>query len=500
MGTYDWNDMSTGGFWTTDTAGVSQPGPWQQGSFPRITANGAAPVTITVGAEEQLTGIFNVTDGTNLTINGTGSLNMVGGAGKGGIINGGSNAVLTINVPITGGDDGTIVTPSNGGRLFLDGTSTYTGGTSLNSSTTLIFFNNDSAFGTGTMNVDLDSTTGFVPLLAQGGTQTVSVTRTLSNNWVVPMKTLGAGINFAADPNTPLVLTGNWDLQNDSSNPLTLRLRNNGVDSSPLTISGVIGSSPDATNGIALTANNNGRIILTGANTYTGPTIVSQGTTQATLEAVDGVGLPSNSTLVLDGGVYQPTTSSFTRSLDSVVWQGGFPSNGGGFSAHVNDLTVNINNNGSTIPWADDFAIVPGGAIRGPLQFGSASANKKTIWVNPIDLNPSANPSAIRTITVTAGAGGDSAEIQGVISNTTDGATFVEKWHRHSDIGCREYLFRRNERKCRDIAARQRSRTANYRRINIERWNAVQHQRRHDHSPKHHHRYRRQHARRIKRF
>jgi autotransporter-associated beta strand protein len=137
--------------------------------------------------------------------------------------------------------------------------------------------------------------------------------------------------------------------------------------------------------------------------------------------------LPTNSVLQLNGGVLQ-TSGTFNRPLSSnfgqqnVYW--GFPDTqtapgGGGFSAIGSQLTVNINGNGSGIGWGDTVADV-GSKILGPLKFGSVGSNAKTLFVNPIDLNPLGTSSPARTITVTGGAGGDSTELSGVISSSAD--------------------------------------------------------------------------------
>src|SRR5262249_524533 len=160
---------------------------------------------------------------------------------------------------------------------------------------------------------------------------------------------------------------------------------------SPLTISGVISGST-ATGGITTSANNSGLIIFTGANTYSGPTTLGAGTTQSTLQATDGVGLPAGSLLVLDGAVFQSNNppANFNRPLSpgfgqNVAWQwvtGATSANGGGFSANGGQLTVNIvgpDADPTQLKWGDGQGDV-GSRILGPLKFGSATSNNKVLW------------------------------------------------------------------------------------------------------------------------
>ena len=188
-------------------------------------------------------------------------------------------------------------------------------------------------------------------------------------------------------------------------------------------ILGMIGNTAGSVAG--LTKTGNGTLTLSAANTYNGGTTVSggvllltgtgaySGTTTVTsgvLQANDGIGLPTGSLLSLSGGVLQSNGSANFTALLGATFQ--FTASGGGFSANGGTMTVNIGGNAtpSTVPWGSTV----GSQIVGTLQLGSASANNETLFQNGIDLNGSN-----RTINVTAGAGGDSNVISGVISTTT---------------------------------------------------------------------------------
>ncbi len=157
-----------------------------------------------------------------------------------------------------------------------------------------------------------------------------------------------------------------------------------------------------------------GTIALTGSNTYSGPTWISGGALRANV----GVGLPSGSVLVLDGGVLESNGSaSFTSSLGSSLGDVEWTSNGGGFSANGGVMTVDLGGSGGTLNWGTSV----GTKIVGTLMFGSPTANNETLFVNPINLR-----GATRTIQVTAGLGGDFAEMSGSLINSTGTAGLTE--------------------------------------------------------------------------
>ena len=248
--TYDWDDPTNGGFWSnnsTSTTGNIATNGWVQGNFPKFQPAGTPTYTVTVSNDEQIAGAFFSTAQV-LTINaiGSGDLDIV--AGLQGVLGSGS-ADVTINAPITGPGE---IQPSNGGNLRFNGLNTYTGGTNLSSTSTLIHFNNGSSFGTGFINMGV---AGFAPMLASGG-----ATVTLPNNFTSSVN--GAGINFAADASTPVVSTGTWTLGTNN-----LVLRNNAGPTSPVTLSNTISGSGT----ITLSTNTAGSVIaFSGANSYTG--------------------------------------------------------------------------------------------------------------------------------------------------------------------------------------------------------------------------------------
>ena len=161
------------------------------------------------------------------------------------------------------------------------------------------------------------------------------------------------------------------------------------------------GSAIPAGQGASITIGGGGTVQFFGTNTYSGTTNI----TGATLEAVDGVGINTNSHILFDGtgaignlsttnaGVLL-TGGTFTRNVglapNNVSWNDGAGDAGsGGFAATSGGLTVNLGENngaaGPTLVW-NSAAFVPTG---GTLVFGSdaTDATGAVTFVNPINLN-----------------------------------------------------------------------------------------------------------------
>jgi fibronectin-binding autotransporter adhesin len=291
--TYSWDDPN----WTLSATGVTATTAWPQGNFPKFSPTGTPTYTVTVSNDEQIAGMFAST-AQNLTVNavGSGDLNIV--TGLQGVL-GASGATLTINAPITGVGS---IQLNNGGTIALNGINTYTGGTSLAPPASLIKFNNGSSFGTGTITNNQTSATGFAALLGTGG-----ATITLPNNFAQGTVS-GGGINFAADASTPVISTGTWSL--GASN---LNLRNNGVSTSPVTLTGII----SGTAGVLVSGANGGSIIFSGPNTYTGTTTIGSGTTVITLKLGAANTIATSSSIIMAGGTLNP--DGFNQTMSSTT-------------------------------------------------------------------------------------------------------------------------------------------------------------------------------------
>ncbi|MCC6125502.1 MAG: autotransporter-associated beta strand repeat-containing protein [Pirellulales bacterium] len=174
------------------------------------------------------------------------------------------------------------------------------------------------------------------------------------------------------------------------------------------TVNAVLGGS-----GIALTKLGSTTACLSGTNTYSGTTTISAGA----LQANTGAGLPAASFLILSGGVLQSNgTATFSRSLGTSGGAFQWASIGGGFAAGTGALTVNVNNNTSTLTWGTAV----GSQIVGTLKFGSSTAANVVTFQNGIDLNGGAR---IIQVDDNSGTTADYAVLSGVIGNGVGAGT-----------------------------------------------------------------------------
>jgi len=336
--TYNWDDTANGGFWSANSAsttGATTTNGWVQGQFPKFQPAGNPTYTVNVGNEEQIAGIFTST-AQNLTINAVGSGHLYMADGLQGVL-GSSSATLTINAPITGPGE---IQPSNGGNIYLNGANSYTGGTNLNSGTTLVHFGNNSSFGTNFINLAVapgTSGTAFAPLLGSGG-------HTITIDNFIECSVNNTGVNFAADPNTPVVTTNVWSLGTNS-----LRLRNNGDPTSPLTLANAIAG----TGTLTLSANNRGTIIFggdneffTGTTSITGPGGAGAGLSAVTLRLAAANTLSPSASLVLAGGVLDPDGFHHDMSLTTL-----------GLTTSTNPSTIDFGAGASELDFANSSGL-----------------------------------------------------------------------------------------------------------------------------------------------
>lgn len=214
-------------------------------------------------------------------------------------------------------------------------------------------------------------------------TMTLDGTHTIQTGMVLTTANVGANLS---------TITGG-ELRGPAGGELILSQFNT---SGQLTISSNIVNHTSAT---ALTKAGPGTVELTGTNSYTGTTLVGGGV----LRASDGVGLPTASSLVLDGGVFQSTTASFSRALGSAAGQVSLPGGISGFSAASTPLTVNLGGSAATLQWGTaHFAPTT-------LLLNASSAAAGLTFENGLDLN-----GAQRTIRVDANI----ATISGLLSGS----------------------------------------------------------------------------------
>lgn len=154
-----------------------------------------------------------------------------------------------------------------------------------------------------------------------------------------------------------------------------------------------------------LQKNGAGTLELSGANTYTGSTIITDGA----LRFANAAALPSTSNIVLSGGVLELSTGNLSASLGTGAGKISFSGNGG-FSAAGANRTVTLNS-GATLDWGETIS-------QGTkLIFSSKSADATIIFTNPIRFD---NTGASRTIIVNNGSASVDARLSGVISQVNE--------------------------------------------------------------------------------
>jgi fibronectin-binding autotransporter adhesin len=437
-GSYSWEDPN----WNTnDPAGTTATSNWTDADFPKFAAGTDAngrTYTITANSTHVINGMqmninanAGINGGTLLNVNtGAGAVLKIGSGGQGIFVS--TAETLQINGTL-GGLDGTsqIVWQGGGGSLNLYGTidSSMTQPIQLNSGNG-VNFNNANSFG------------------SVGITYSSTLTTAVIANPTVGNFTIANAVTMPSGKSSTMIYTGtapvtftNWDLGGGAGFNSTLQIANNTFRTAKLIIDGLKDSSGSrlvVSSPSGDTQPDNGTLQLTGTSTYTAGVMEigaittstpTTGTPALQVAADDNTALPNTSIVALNGGVLQLSGGgTFTRPIGAsggqqVAWD--WPGTqtapgGGGFAAITNDLSVNINGDGSQLSWGNSAGDV-GVKILGPLKFGSGTSNKRTTWVNPIDMDSSGS-AVTRTILVTAGAGGDSAEMTGILSNSSGDA------------------------------------------------------------------------------
>jgi fibronectin-binding autotransporter adhesin len=158
-----------------------------------------------------------------------------------------------------------------------------------------------------------------------------------------------------------------------------------------------------------ISKSNSGTIILSAVNSYNCWTRIYDGVIQADLN----VGLPSQSSLILNGGVFQSnSTATYGDKFRNEVagtnrwlswWDGGFAGGGG-------KLTVNLRGDGSAVQWTGNGDT----GLYGLMKLNSNTAQNEVELKNALNLN-----GAERTVFVddNPNSTADFASISGVISN-----------------------------------------------------------------------------------
>jgi autotransporter-associated beta strand protein len=352
-GSRSWNTASN---WNNNT--VPSPGFGQTLDF--STVNLAADTTLDLAAN-RTGGIWRFGDT-------TGSENWIVSEGNTLTLAGATPGIEVVNNTTTldcivAGTSG--LAKTGAGTLVLTGSNTYTGGTSLTDGSLAIHHPN--AIGTGSLTIGSASN----PILRNDS---------------------GAAITL---PNNPMVWTGNW---RHSGNGLDFGTGNVSITSNSTQeiTSGTLSLGGVVSGGFGINKQGSGTLVLNGLNTYTGSTILRQGSihinTLRNYGASSSLGAPASGNIVI--AATNSSTLNYTGSGDSTnrTIQIG-PSSSAG-------VTATVSNNGT-----------------GPLIFTATAFNA------PIGITTGSAP---RTLAL-GGSFGDAVtpnEIRGVIAdNTLNGAT-----------------------------------------------------------------------------
>jgi len=357
--------------------------------------------------------------------------------GSGLVDNSGTPVVLSLGATSTGVFTGIIQNSVAGGSVslwrnaasgtqYLTGLNTYTGATvisggggtlavnslanggvasaigmSSNAASNLVF-NNGVLQYTG-------SNASFVQFTQ---TPSVSIDRlfTLAGNATIDSSGQFGNNNLATGVanNAALVFANTGTIAFGGTGNRTLTLQGNSTGDNEIALKLVDNTTGGGT--LFVTKTGGGQWLLTGTNTYSGTTTVSQGV----LQAQDGVGLPTTSNLTLNGGVFQ-SNGTFSRTLGTGAGQVQFGSGNGGFAASGTHLNVNL---GATVTMGT-------GAFAGStLILNAANAPGDVDFQSGLNLG-----TAARTIQVddNTNTGMDFATISGIISGGSAGITSLTK-------------------------------------------------------------------------
>ncbi len=262
----NWEDNA----WAPTVTPTASPAAWADGVAAAfsVAGMGSNNFTVTVNANHNIAGLFNgaaTGSGSSLgiIIQGPGILSItnVPSVVQGfGTQNSTNNTIVRCQLSGPGG-----IQNQNNGSLYLSGTNTFSGGTSLGTSAGLNF-NNGSAFGTGAITNSVTTTVLATPATDSAGgtfaTAAINVTNT------VQMYGGTASLIYVGIAAAPTTFSGPWSLPGAAGTTATLQNQPSGTT---VTISGPVSGAANFTKTGA------GTLVLSGPSTYSGITTVNNG-------------------------------------------------------------------------------------------------------------------------------------------------------------------------------------------------------------------------------
>lgn len=281
-GTFSWD----GSVWATATGGTTATAPWVQGSAAYFVDTTSANYTVDVGADEQFAYMYNTAAGVTVTIAQTpstsGDLDAV--SGNVGFSMSSSSGEIIVTAPIVGAGE---ISQHSNGSLALYGVNTFSGGMDVTGGQ-VTYYNNSASFGTGNLII-----TGGGEALVNGGSAGVTIPNNITDSTAYAIN-LAAGPGTIAAPNT--IFSGNFPLPTGTTNFETSSATNTVVE-----WSGKISGSGN------VEVSDKGTLILAGANTYTGTTLVTNAVNGPATLVLGAPGtIASSSGLTLTGGILNP--------------------------------------------------------------------------------------------------------------------------------------------------------------------------------------------------
>lgn len=318
------------------------------------------------------------------------------------------DAHLSGNITQGGGNFG--LTKAGAGTLELSGVNSYSGPTLIQGGALRI----KSSTALPSSEIVLD---GGVLELAYGNDFTSAVTFSGSGGFSAAggdrrvilnggnLLTWGSG-TFIASGKTLILSSTGADSTLTFENSISLGVSGSGsrtiqVDDGSAEVDALLSGNITQTGGaFGITKTGNGTLELTGTNTYTGNTTIHAGA----LRLGSTGAIPSNSMLVLNGGVIELGAGNFSGTIGTNVSFG----SRGGFSAAGADRQVTLNG-GAAIVWSSSSAI----SSSTTLLLSSPGSDATITFANPLIL--SGGPET-RIVEVADGSTAVDARISGIIS------------------------------------------------------------------------------------